>query len=129
MEIKFDAETAATIASAAIFDSLMIEQRDGLIKQAIEHLLAPTKSPHYPYEVISPLKQAFEQAIRDAAFKAVKELIENDLEVQENIRTLLGPLLVAGLEGEAREHGNSLADTLGHALGVWLSEMARKNVS
>lgn len=128
MEITFDAEAAATIASAAIFDHMTQETRDHVIKQAVQALLTPeTDARGYSQNKKTPLQIAFEQAIRDAAFKAVREKIQNDPKLEAAILELLGPLLKAGIEGEAKEYGSSLANALGDALGVWLSDVARNN--
>lgn len=127
MEIKFDAEAAASIASAAIFDSMAEDARDSVIKQAIQALLTPEKDRNSYGVGKTPLQQAFDMAIRESAFRAVREKIENDPEVQANINKLLGPLLISAMNAEGEEYNSSLADALGGALGMWLSEQARKN--
>lgn len=126
MEIKLDAEAAASIASAAIFDSLSEEARDSVIKQAIEHLLTPVKNDRFsvgPGQ--TPLQTAFNQALSTAAYKAVADKVANDPQVTAKIDELLGPLLNKALEAEAENYDNSLSDKLGSALGQWLAEKAR----
>lgn len=126
MEIKLDAETVAGIASAAIFDSMSQEARDSVMKQALQFLLTPEKNRNGYGVGETPLQTAFNSAIQQAAFKVVKEKIENDLEVQNHIRHILGPLLISALDAEAEEYNSSLADALGNALGVWLANQARE---
>lgn len=130
MEIKLDAEAVAGIASAAIFDSMSEEARDSVIQQAIQYLLTPDQDRASRMRpATTPLQDAFNDAIRQVAYKVVKEKIENDPEIQEAILTLLGPLLTAALTGEASEYGTSLSDKLGIALGSWLNDMARERGS
>lgn len=125
MEIKLDAEAAASIASAAIFDSLSEEARDSVIKQAIEHLLTPEKDRMRTNHGQTPLQTAFNQALNTAAYKAVAEKVSNDPQVTAKIDELLGPLLLKAIEAEAEHYDNSLSDKLGSALGQWLAEKAR----
>lgn len=128
MEIKLDAEAVAGIASAAIFDSLSQESRDSVIKQALQHLLTPEENRGRFGPGETPLQQAFNQAVQAAAYRIVREKIENDQQVQEGILKLLGPLLISSMEAEAEANfDSSLAETLGKALGTWLAEQARKN--
>lgn len=124
MEIKLDAETAASIASAAIFDSMSQDARDTVLKQAVQALLTPDKGS-YSSPGKTPLQKAFEQAIEAAAFKAVREKIETDLEVQEAITKLLGPLLVSAMNAESENYNSSISEAIGKALGLWLAERAR----
>lgn len=126
MEIKFDAEIVTGVATAAIFDSMSQEVRDSVIKQALQYLLTPEKNRNGYGVGETPLQTAFNSAIQQAAFKVVKEKIENDLEVQNHIRHILGPLLISAIDAEAETYNSSLADALGHALGVWLANQARE---
>lgn len=127
MEIKLDAEAASSIAAAAIFDSLSQDARDSVIKQAVQHLLTPTKDsrPGYYGSGKTPLQTAFDQALTNAAYKAVEEKVKNDPEIHAHIQELLGPLLNKTLEAEAEHFDTSLADKLGGALAQWLAEMAQ----
>lgn len=125
MEIKLDPESVQSIASAAIFDHMSQEMRDSVLKQAVESLLTPGKREYYGTGK-TPLQTAFDQAIAQAAYKAVQEKIAEDPEVRAKIQELLGPLLNSALEAEAKDYNTSLADALGNALGSWLAEQARK---
>lgn len=127
MEIKLDAEAAASIASAAIFDSLSQDARDSVIKTAIEFLLTPEKNRNNYGAGETPLQQAFNNAIREVAFRIVKEKIENDPQVEEAILDLLGPLLTSAMKVEGENYESKLADAIGQALGVWLSNQARRD--
>lgn len=125
MEIKLDIDAVAGIASAAIFDAMSQDVRDSVIKQAIEFLITPEQERFGTGK--TPLQNAFDSAIRDASYKIVRDQIANNPEVEKGILELLGPLLTSAMNAEADQFNSSLSDTLGHALGNWLSEIARKN--
>lgn len=127
MEIKLDNEGLATIATAAIFDSMTQQARDDVVRQALQYLLTPEKNRNtYGVNTTTPLQDAFNAGIRTAAFRAVEEKIQNDPEVQNHIYGLLGPLLNSAMEAEAEDWNSGLADALGSALGAWLSTKARE---
>lgn len=127
MEIKLDAEAMAAVASTAIFEQMSEENRNLVLQQALQHLLSPMKQERYSSTPPkSPLQEAFELAIRQAAFTAVKEKIENDPELQAKIQELLGPLINSAMSAEAENYNTSLSEHLGSAIGMWLAEIARK---
>ncbi len=126
MEIKLDAEAAGAIASAAIFDSLDQSVRDDIIKQAVQHLLTPPKRDQYSSTLrMSPLQEAFNAALSQAAYKAVQEKVANDPEVSARIQELMGPVVNGVMEEEAARWDNTLSDLIGKALGDWAAEVAR----
>jgi hypothetical protein len=125
MEIKLDGTAVAELASAAIFQSLSEQQRESVLKQAVEALLTPDKNHHSTAYGKTALQQAFEQAIRQAAYNAVHEKIAQDPEVRAKIDELLGPLLLAAVDAESSEYRDSLADAIGNAIGGWLAAKAR----
>jgi hypothetical protein len=125
MEIKLDSEAFAGIASAAIFESLAAESRELIIKQALQHLMTPTKA-QFGTPGITPLQEAFNQAIYQVATKTIREKIEEDPEVNKYIYDMLGPIITPPLEATATNYDNGLSDALGQALGNWLGDEARK---
>lgn len=125
MEIKLDGAAVAEIASAAIFQSLSEQQRENVLKQAVEALLSPDKNHHSTLYGKTPLQQAFEQAIQQAAFKAVHEKIAEDPEVRAKIDELMGPLILGAVKEGAVRYNDSLSDAIGRAVGNWLAEKAR----
>ncbi len=131
MEIKLDAEAAASIASAAIFNSLSEDYRNEVIKQAVQHLIAPSApssgSSYRPGP--SPIQQAFERALTTAAYTAVEEKVKTDPTIQAEIEKLLGPLINGVLEEESARYNNELSDRIGKALGDWIAEVSRNRSS
>lgn len=127
MDIKIDSDAVASIAATAVFDALNEETREGVLKDAIKYLLTPDQSRNaFGSTKLTPLQNAFNDAIRSAAFKVVREKVENDPEVIAAINELLGPLLLTALKGEASVYSFGLSEHLGNALGQWLGEQARK---
>lgn len=131
MEIKLDSEAAASIASAAIFESLSQDQRENVLKQAVQHLLTPEKEtrPGYFGNGKTPLQKAFEQALSQAAYRAVEEHVKNDPKINEMIVNMLQPLIMPALEEEASQHNYLLSNKLGAAIADWLAEVARERMS
>lgn len=121
MTFTIDSNQFREVATAAIFDSLTQEARESIIKQAIEHLMTP-QTPRYGGK--TPLQESFDQAVYAAARDVVKEHIQDSDEVRNAIHDLLGPLLTAALDAEAKNYSSSLADKLGAALGEWLYEIS-----
>lgn len=126
MEIKMDADSLAAIASAAIFDSMAQDQRDSVIKQAIQHLLTPEENRGRYGPGTTPLQKAFDQSIETAAYRVVQEKIANDPQVTKYIEELLSPMVISAISAEAEFYDSSLADAVGKAVGTWLGEQARK---
>lgn len=130
MELKLDSEAAASIASAAIFQSLSEDQRDNVIQQAIQYLLTPQpQNPGTTYGARvskTPLQLAFEQALTVAAYKAVADAVQNDPGVKENIDRLMSPIINQALEVEAMSYDFTLSDKIGKAVGDWLADKARE---
>ena len=126
MEIKLDGEAVAEIASAAIFQSMSTDARENILKQAVQALLTPDKDSRYsPGYGKTPLQQAFESAIQQAAFKAVREFVETNEEIKAEIDKLLGPLILGVVKDQADRYDDSLAEAIGKAIGNWLADKAR----
>ena len=125
MEIKIDTESMAQIASKAIFDELSQEQRDKVLLQAVQALLIPETNRNSFHVGKTPMQVAFDQAIQQAAQKAVQERIANSPEIRAKIDELLGPILLKGLEASAEHYDYGLSEAIGSAVGNWLAQKAR----
>lgn len=129
MEIKLDGDAVASIAATAIFEAMDIDTRNSVIQQALSYLLTPAQvTSGYNNRGASetPLQQAFNQGVRDATFKLVREYITESEEIKQGILSMLGPLITAALEGEASVYRYGLSESIGHAVGQWLAEQSRK---
>jgi hypothetical protein len=125
MDLKLDPEAVQSIAATAIFESLDANAREEILKQAIQQLLTPEKDrSRYGYGK-TPLQRAFDQAISEAAFRAVREKIEADPEVQARIDELMGPLVSNAVTEMSADYQDGLASAIGSALGAYLAQHAR----
>lgn len=124
MEIKLDPEAVASIASAAILQSLSAEQRDEVIKQAVSALLRPDEGRGFGSGK-TPLQKAFDSAIANAAYRVVQEHIANVPEVEEAILKLLGPVLNGIVKEQSSQYNDELSGVIGSAVGSWLADRAR----
>lgn len=126
MDIKLDEEALATIAATAIFKEIDEDTRNTVIQQAVKYLLTPVKTSNYYSTPTTPLQDAFNSAIRQAAHKAVEERVKNDPEVEKTIKELLGPIVLGVVEGQSRNYRDGLANAIGTAIGQWLADNARE---
>lgn len=125
--INLDNDALASIASAAIFDSLSESARADILTQAVQYLITPVKNPNgYGAASASPLQEAFQRSLQQAAYKAVEEKIKDDPIVSKQIEDLLGPLVNGALESEAENWNTSLSQEIGKAVGNWLNAKARE---
>lgn len=125
MEIKLDADAMAALASKAIFEEMGQEQRDKVMLQAVQALLIPESNRHSYHAGKTPMQVAFDNAIQQAAHKAVQERIANSPEISAKIDELLGPLVGGALEATAKNYDGGLAQAIGSAVGTWLEAKAR----
>lgn len=122
-----DPDAWAAIASAAIFDQMSEEARADVLKQAVTSLLTPVEESNaFGRKKKTPLQKAFEDAINQAAYKAVHDKVANDVQVRTGINALLGPLINGALQAEAENYNDDLAKAIGEAVGTWLAAQARK---
>lgn len=123
MEIKLDSESLATVAANAIFQEMDQATRDEVLKQAVKGLLTPSTSTWNRGK--TPLQEAFDQALNNAARIAVEKTIRDDPVVSSHIHELLGPLVNSALEAEGVNYDSTLATKIGQAVGQWLAECAQ----
>lgn len=125
--LTIDSDAMAAVASAAIFDSLSEDVRTDILTQAVQYLITPVKSQHYATPSKSPLQEAFERSLQNAAYQAVEEKIKNDETVAAQINELLGPLILGAMAAEGASYNDGLANAIGQALGSYLAEQSRKS--
>lgn len=100
--IQIDTEAIQTIAQKAILEGLGQDQRDLIIQQAVEGLLARPKNQnswrgdHDP----SPLQIAFNNAVSSVAMQIAREVVAEDERVKERIRELMGEVIAELLGDE-----------------------------
>lgn len=126
MEIKLDTDAAASIASAAILQSLSEENKQAMIQQALQYLMTPERDRGYGLSK-SPMQNAFDSALHQAAHKVVQDHIASLPEVETAITDLLGPLLNGVVKKQSENWNDELAGVIGNAIGDWLADKARRD--
>jgi hypothetical protein len=89
MDLKLNPEQFEQLVSAVIVQQLAPESREEILKDAIAHLL--TKQPDSPYSSrrVSPLQEAFNQAIRTIAYQVANEWLKARPEVRQQVEALV----------------------------------------
>jgi len=117
-DLKLDPDSLTVMVQKAIIDSITPEQRNKLVTEAIESLLQAPKRDRYGSPTTPPLTQAFERAVETAAYKVVRDMIENDPAVQARIRELVSAPITELCEGNY----DGLPEKIGEAVGQWLRD-------
>lgn len=84
LELKVGPGQVSTIVAAAIMGSIDADQRDVLVKDALAYLLT---TPNY--EGTSPLQKAFRNAVKVSCDEILKQMIQDDAEVQGKLRAVI----------------------------------------
>lgn len=117
MDLRVDDSAMKSLVAKSIVDSLTPEMREKLIADAVTACLtAPADGSSYGRKR-SPLQQAFDSAVDDAARKYATEIISEDTAFKEQLRNLFEDVSRKIFENEAREQMVSgVADTIVRAL-------------
>lgn len=86
MQVNLESIDFKEIFSAAIVDKLDKESKDTLIKQALHYLLTPSA---YGYGRLTPMQEAYNNALRYKAEEYVKEFIDSDTSIKETIKGII----------------------------------------
>jgi hypothetical protein len=92
MKIELNDDQMKQLVSEAIYLQLDEKKREEVMKAAIAHLLAPTKSSDRYGGTVpgpSPLEQAFNNAIGWVAGQIAREMLEKDEAIQAQIKQLI----------------------------------------
>jgi tRNA(Ile2) C34 agmatinyltransferase TiaS len=108
MEIKLDEAAVQQAVSAAVLEQLGADGQRTLVEAALLYLMTPPKDA-YRRNAQSPLQDAFNAAVGAAARKIVLELVEENEEFKEKIRTQVGEAFI-------KMEATNFTDYLGTAL-------------
>lgn len=103
MNINIDPKDLESLVSEAILRSLDQEKRDILIKDAIQHLIAPQRNGYGQGQGSSPLQQAFREAVAVVARQECEKALAGDPEVASKIRGLITEAIARVLSSDRRE--------------------------
>lgn len=111
MEIKLDDSAMRDIVSSAVLRQLDDKAREALIKGAIEHLLTKPASNGYG-RAVSPLTEAFQNAVVGVAKQVVNDIVASDPNVERMVRKCV----VEGLKKIEERGYNTLSDKTADAI-------------
>jgi len=111
MEIKIDEQAVRDVVTKSIMDQLGEDARETMISAALAYLLDPKKDGFN--KGISPIQEAFNNAIGQAARTIVFDLVENDPDIRQKIVILVGE---AFIQMESTNFTEYLAAALSDAL-------------
>jgi hypothetical protein len=115
MDIKIPQEQWGAMIGAAVMASVTQENRDALIQEAIKFLITGERNS---YGNISPLQQAFNQAVRHEALKVIEADATANSELTKLVRGVISDAVEKIVVGERRE---KLVDKVADAIVAGLS--------
>lgn len=110
--LKLEPDQVAQIAAAAIVQAMDQNSRERVIQQAVAYLLKPTEGS-YGRAGLSPIQQAFNSAVQQAAQKIIADQINNDPEVQAKIKGLMADVMTKVFEDDREALVINLAAAFG----------------
>jgi hypothetical protein len=104
IKIEFDQTKIEAVVQAAILDQLDDAKRDAILAQAIQYLVTTPPSGGYGYGTrFSPIQDAFNGAVSSVARRIALEMVENDPEIERQIREAVGQATIASAVGNYKE--------------------------
>lgn len=116
--ISIPADAMQAIVQKAIFEGISAEQRELLVQQAIEYLVAPPTNG-YGQRGTSPLESAFQNAVAIAANQIVRELVKES-EFTARITEMVEKTLREFVAQDVR-----MVEAVGSAVGTAVTEVIR----
>jgi hypothetical protein len=101
------------IVSAAILQTVTVENRDALITEAIANLIAPTPSGFGGRKPISPLQEAFNGAVHDKARQLVTEMLNSDHTFSTKVNAVITEAVLKAFNDEKRD---VMINAMAHAI-------------
>jgi hypothetical protein len=89
MKIELNDEQLKATIGEAILRSIDEKTREALIKNAIEHLLAPTQGSSYEKSHGSLLEKAFKEQVTWTAQQLIREMLDSDDALKSRIKALI----------------------------------------
>lgn len=114
--LNLDDASLRALAAEAILQGISQDQRERLIKAALESLLERKSDGYYGREQTTPIQAAFNAAMRDIARETAEDMLENDPAVKEAIRGLISDAYLQMTTERRATVVASLADALSRAL-------------
>lgn len=115
LKLNLSADQVRDLVAEAIMARLDDTTRDGLIEQAIRHILAPVDTSYGSRVKRSPLEEAFQSAVQSLTYRLAHEYIAENPDVQERLRAVI----IGGMEKmltDDRQIRRQVGDWLGESI-------------
>lgn len=104
MDIKLDENSMRELVSKTIFESMTPEDRDAMMKKAIQGLLVvDQKDGYYGTKKVNLIEQFFKEGIERAARKHIEEKLNTDEDFIANVESLYADVAKKLFGTEIRE--------------------------
>ena len=121
--ISIPTDAMHDIVAKAVLDSISADQREVLIKAALDFLITPPKKENYHAATPpSPLQQAFHNAVAESAREIVRQVVKDEL--AERIKAVIHEQMV-----DAVATNSLLASGIGFAVGEQVEKALRGEFS
>lgn len=123
MSIQIPEGAVRDIVAKAIMESIDDEARDKILSDAVAGLITTPPKQH-GYGAIdreSPLREAFDMAVRAAVNAEARRLVDDSEEVQRYIKARVGESIAA----LCADNYEGLPEKIGEAVGAWLRDQRR----
>lgn len=118
MEVKVDGEQLGTLIGAAVLSQITGENRDKILKEAIQDLLV-TRSGGLYSQPSSKMQQAFNNAVENYARHFVEQHLQSDNELSKSLQSVITDAVVrVFMDSESREKlVNKIANAITESFG------------
>lgn len=110
---SIDPQTLQALVSRAVLDSLSEEDRNVLLREAIQNVI---QGDRYSRSVV---QQAFDAAVREVALDIARTQLEMNQQLRERLGVLIDQPLGKAIISEGEELRNAIAQHIGRALLDW----------
>lgn len=115
MEIKLDDPKMQEVISAAILKEIDDSSREVMIAKALKFIMEKPSKGQYGYSEVSPLEQAFNNAVREVAIKVAFKELEENVDLKNKLKDLLNKSVNELIENETstvRVIADAIADAM-----------------
>lgn len=117
MKIDLDQNALKELISESIFNSFSEDQKQVMIKSALQYLLSPQENGgHYGRKQPSPLEEAFNRSISRMAEQLASTVLDNDPEVKSKLNLLIQEGITKVFMESREETVGKIADAIRKAV-------------
>lgn len=121
MSIQIPEGAVRELVAQSILESISAEAREKILSDAIAGLLLTPPRSGYGTQPQSPLKEAFDNAVRATVNGEARRLLEESEAAQARIKAMVGEAIV----DLCSDNYDGLPEKIGEAIGAWLQDRNR----